>query len=97
MVPDLNEQEAVKKLGDAIFHASRVSTDDPVAEWDAHNKNYVTSIQPALTSPSQSDNYKTLNFDDGIKGWVSFFTYKPDQPKSLKNIFPLKNKDSLIE
>ena len=37
--PDLNEQEAVKKLGDAIFHASRVTSDDPVAEWDDHNKN----------------------------------------------------------
>ena len=37
--PDLSEQEAVKKLGDAIFHASRVSSDDPVAEWDTHNRN----------------------------------------------------------
>ena len=37
--PDYSEQEAVKKLGDAIFHASRVSCDDPIAEWDTHNKN----------------------------------------------------------
>ena len=37
--PDVSEQNAVKKLGDAIFHASRVLSDDPVAEWDMHNKN----------------------------------------------------------
>ncbi len=37
--PDLDDSEAIKKLGDAIFHASRVSNDDPVAEWDQHNKN----------------------------------------------------------
>ena len=37
--PDLKENEAVKKLGDAIFHASRVSSDNPVKEWDNHNEN----------------------------------------------------------
>jgi len=37
--PDLDDSEAIKKLGDAIFHASRVSNDDPVSEWDKHNKN----------------------------------------------------------
>ena len=37
--PDLDDGEAIKKLGDAIFHASRVSNDDPVSEWDKHNKN----------------------------------------------------------
>lgn len=75
--------------------ASKKVKDKVVGAWDAHNKNYVTSIQPALTSPSQTDNYKTLNFDDGIKGWVSFFTYKPDQPKSLKNIYYSFNNTTL--
>lgn len=35
--PDLPEDEAVAKLADAIFAASRVKTDDPVAAWAAHN------------------------------------------------------------
>jgi aminopeptidase len=35
--PDLSEDEAVAKLADAIFAASRVDRDDPVAEWQAHN------------------------------------------------------------
>jgi aminopeptidase len=35
--PDLPEDEAVARLADAIFAASRVAGDDPVAEWQAHN------------------------------------------------------------
>lgn len=35
--PDLPEEEAVVKLGDAIFAASRVTGDDPVAAWALHN------------------------------------------------------------
>lgn len=36
--PNDSEDVAVAKLADAIFAATRVSTDDPVAAWDAHNK-----------------------------------------------------------
>jgi aminopeptidase len=36
--PGEPEDVAVSKLADAIFAATRVSTDDPVAAWDAHNK-----------------------------------------------------------
>jgi aminopeptidase len=36
--PDLSDEEAVFKLSDAIFNISRVSTEDPVAAWDDHNK-----------------------------------------------------------
>ncbi|WP_425100414.1 aminopeptidase [Tropicibacter sp. S64] len=35
--PDLPEDEAVRRLADAIFAASRVLGEDPVAEWKAHN------------------------------------------------------------
>ncbi|MBS0123076.1 aminopeptidase [Thetidibacter halocola] len=37
MFPDLPEDEAVAKLAEAIFAASRVTGSDPVAEWQAHN------------------------------------------------------------
>ena len=37
--PDLPEEEAFEKLGDAIFAVTRVSEDnDPIAEWDQHDK-----------------------------------------------------------
>jgi aminopeptidase len=35
--PDLDEAAAVARLWDAIFAASRVDTEDPVAAWEAHN------------------------------------------------------------
>ncbi len=37
--PELGEQEAIKELADAIFAASRVDLDDPVAAWTEHNAN----------------------------------------------------------
>lgn len=35
--PDLTPDEAVAKLAEAIFAASRVDNDDAVARWEAHN------------------------------------------------------------
>ncbi|WP_459697355.1 aminopeptidase [Acidisoma sp. C75] len=36
--PDLSEADAVMRLWDAIFAASRVDQADPVAAWNAHNQ-----------------------------------------------------------
>ena len=36
--PDLKVSQAMKKLWDAILYTSRADGDDPVAAWDAHNK-----------------------------------------------------------
>jgi aminopeptidase len=37
MFPELGENDAIRKLADAIFAASRVDVADPVAAWQAHN------------------------------------------------------------
>ncbi|CAM3416690.1 aminopeptidase [Agrobacterium radiobacter] len=37
--PDVTEDEAVRRLADAIFAASRVDLADPVAAWAQHNAN----------------------------------------------------------
>ncbi|SIR04912.1 aminopeptidase T. Metallo peptidase. MEROPS family M29 [Rhizobium sp. RU35A] len=37
--PDLPEEEAVHKLAEAIFSASRINTPDPIAAWAEHNAN----------------------------------------------------------
>ncbi|NLI26492.1 MAG: aminopeptidase [Acetobacter sp.] len=37
--PDLPEEEALENLWHAIFMASRITGDDPVAEWKQHNAN----------------------------------------------------------
>ena len=37
--PDLSEEEAFEKLGDAIFEVTRVTEDnDPIREWEQHDK-----------------------------------------------------------
>ncbi len=36
--PKLSEKAAVAKLWDAIFKATRVDTEDPIANWKQHNK-----------------------------------------------------------
>ena len=44
--PDLPEEEAFEKLGDAIFAVTRVSEDnDPIAEWDLHDKELIEHAQ----------------------------------------------------
>jgi aminopeptidase len=40
--PTLSETEAMARLWDAIFAASRVTTDDPIAGWAAHNATLMT-------------------------------------------------------
>ena len=53
--------------------------------WDIHNKQYVVSAQRSVLS--EDDSYNTLSYDENVRGWTSFFTYKPDQMLSLKNSF----------
>ena len=38
MFPDIAQEEAQTRLAEAIFMASRVNTEDPVASWKAHNQ-----------------------------------------------------------
>ena len=61
-----------------------------IGGYDIHNKNYTLSIQttPAWQENEDSpSNYATLTFDELVKGWNSFFTYKPTFVTSLKNKF----------
>ena len=63
-----------------FFRDELASATKIVGGWDIHNKNYVVSIQTTSTN-------KTLSFDEGILGWTSFFTYKPNFLTSLVNNF----------
>ena len=40
--PDLPEADAVGRLWEAIFSASRIDGSDPIGAWDAHNRNLRT-------------------------------------------------------
>ncbi len=52
--------------------------------WDAHNKQYVVSIDSSANNKGISE-YNTLSFGESAKGWTSFFDYKPNQIISLNN------------
>ncbi|MEZ2348795.1 aminopeptidase [Terriglobus sp. RCC_193] len=42
--PDLPENEAVARLWDAIFSASRITGDDPVQDWKDHGENIMKRV-----------------------------------------------------
>ena len=50
--------------------------------WDIHNKQYVVSLQNTA-----NNKFNTLSFDESVRGWTSFFTYKPEFMVSLRNDF----------
>jgi hypothetical protein len=68
-----------------------VSNDGKVlGSWDMHNKQYVLSMQPALSpyASRSSDSgfvntYQTLTFDEDTLGWTSRFSFRPDNGFSL--------------
>ena len=51
-----------------------------IGGFDVHTKTYVVSLQN-----NNNVDYDTLAFDERVKGWVSRYSYKPDQIFSLKN------------
>ena len=78
----------------AFFRDNISSVDSPafgkgkmIGGWDIYSKEYVLSIQPS--NPKLP--YRTLTFDENVKGWVSFYTYKPSQIFSLSNNYYTTN------
>tara|TARA_R110001606_G_scaffold394349_1_gene565175 strand:+ start:5502 stop:7403 length:1902 start_codon:yes stop_codon:yes gene_type:complete len=53
--------------------------------YDIYSSEYLVSIQ--RNSDLYQNAYNTLNFDERAQGWVSFFSYAPDQAFSLRNNF----------
>lgn len=78
-----------------------VVKDKVTGAWDSHNKCYTISLkkyylQKTTWTDAESgkrefeglrSSFYTLNFDEKVKGWVSFFTYNPDEIFSVKNKF----------
>jgi hypothetical protein len=62
-------------------NATNFTSGKIIGGYDIHNSEYVVSIQ------SENARTETLNFDERTQGWVSRFSYDPDQTFSLKNNF----------
>jgi len=75
----------ISNFGMTDFFRDKLSaaiTGGIIGGWDAHNKQYVLSIE---TSASDRNPYITTSFDESVKGWTSMFDYKPNQIFSLNN------------
>ena len=55
--------------------------------WDVHQENYVVSLQKAPINQYDTSTYSTVSFDEGSLGWTSFYTYRPIDAGSVKNIY----------
>jgi len=53
--------------------------------FDIYTKQYVVSLQQNESNPAAT--FKTLSFDEAVKGWTSFYSYKPYFSTSLKNFY----------
>ena len=80
--------------------------------YDEQKNKYVISLQnthgvastynpeygdTADSTTITKDDYATLSFDEGSKGWVSFYTYKPTFGFSIDNKFYTYNLQNLYE
>ena len=59
--------------------------------YDIYSNEYVVSVQPKNFKPD------TVNFDEKAKGWISRFSYIPDQLLSIRNNFYTVSGSSLYQ
>mgnify|MGYP001109649691 CR=1 FL=1 len=64
-----------------------------IGGWDIHNNNYVISIQHEtpdageVVTCGEELTYSTVAFDEEVKGWTSFYNYRPNALGSLKDTY----------
>ena len=58
------------------------STGKVYGGWDNYTKQYVLSLQPA-----ENNGFKTISYDEEVRGWTSFYSYKPVAMFSVKGSF----------
>jgi hypothetical protein len=58
-----------------------------IGGWDIYTKQYALSIQGENIPTVSANGYQTLSFDESVKGWTSFYTYKPERTLSVKSKF----------
>ena len=91
----------ISSYGMTDFFRDKLSTatDNIIGGWDAHNKQYVLTIPGPRVNvgPIAEVSYETIAFDETSKGWVSRFSYSPNQIVSLNNNYFTAYKGSLYE
>jgi len=60
-----------------FFRDNLEDTEFAIGSFDTYKKHYVVSLQGDSINNPQNKTYYTLNFDDRINGWATFYTFKP--------------------
>ena len=68
-----------------------------VGGWDNHNRYYTLSLQTKPAWVARASEFTTLSYDEGIRGWVSRYGYKPGFIFSLKGNYFSTYDNSLYE
>ncbi len=64
-----------------------------IGGYDMHNDQYVVSTQGS----NIKFDYNTTAFDESAKGWISFFTFRPNQIFSIANNFYTTESDNIYK
>ena len=86
LFPELPKGRAIEKLWEAILFTSRV-TDDPVAEWEAHNKDLHDRCAYLNSLGIKELHYKGKNGTDLTVGMIPEAEFKGGGDTSLQGIF----------
>ncbi len=85
LFPALRTSQAVEKLWEAILSASRV-TDDPIAAWDAHNRDLKARCDYLNGLGIRELHYKSSNGTDFSVGMIEQAQFCGGSEKSLQGI-----------
>ncbi len=86
LFPELRASQAVEKLWEAILHTSRVN-DDPVAAWDAHNKDLKARCDYLNGLGIRELQYRASNGTDLRVGMIPEAQFCGGGETSLQGIF----------
>ena len=86
LFPELRASQAVEKLWEAILHTSRVD-DDPVAAWDAHNKDLKSRCDYLNDLGIRELQYRASNGTDLRVGMIPEAQFCGGGETSLQGIF----------
>jgi competence protein ComGC len=87
----------ISNNGMTDFFRDKLATSEKIrGGWDAHNKQYVLSIEGG-SDKEGAESYITTAFDETTKGWVSLFDYKPNNIVSLNNNFYTSHQGKLYK
>ena len=86
LFPELRASQAVEKLWEAILHTSRVD-DDPVAAWDAHNKDLKSRCDYLNSLGIRELQYHASNGTDLRVGMIPEAQFCGGGETSLQGIF----------